>query len=254
MKKAKFVHTILLVLMAVSESYSQPECGPKKEDEGWYRYRYQIFNPYSFLSYRSYSVTVKRDTFECGTGYEMAIKNPLGPPYNTIKMVFDTCDLKKSSYKYTQIQSAWPRNDIPYYSASLALMDTIRFEHEGSLYVLKKYRATLQDLQKITIYYSDSLGIVKQYASYRSATEDNFEMNWVGINCPQKAFLDAHLRALLERDDFHERYDPGPRTMRNRILDKREFKRTRRRYLKQRLILEDTRFLPNLLNFLFGKD
>lgn len=85
----------------------------------------------------------------------------------------------------------------------------------------------------ITLYYNDSIGIIKQYGSYRSINSDNIEIERVRLNKPRKELVNAFLHAIKSNDNFHERYDYGPRIIQKEILDKKLFRKTKRIYKKK---------------------
>jgi hypothetical protein len=217
--------------------YISENCGEVRDEAGDLRLPYVIYNPFSYGYCQWYSMIFTIDTQECRIILNYSIRDgPQQPPYDTIRLTFDTCSENQSLYECFQYHRDIDFEFIPYYKASLEKMDTMLFVYEGKSYVIEKYKATLPDSQLITIYYSHILGLFKQYASYRSISEDNFELFLNSPGCPRTKLMDAHLEALLLRNDFHERYDEGPRLIRNHILDKKIYKTTRKLYHEKGLM------------------
>lgn len=234
---------LVFITMLTGQVYSQvntdsvyisENCGEVRDEAGDLRLPYVIHNPFSYGYCQWYSMIFTTDTQECRIILNYSIHDgPQQPPYDTIRLTFDTCFENQSIYECFQYHRDIDFEFIPYYKASLEKMGTMLFVYEEKSYVIEKYKATLPDSQLITIYYSQILGLFKQYGSYRSISEDNFELHQITYGCPRTKLLDAHLDALLRRNDFHERYDEGPRLIRNLILDKKVYIRTRNRYLEE---------------------
>ena len=238
--------SLTLCLLTASRTYSQENdnskfdskhCGEVRDENGNLRIAYLNYNLYSSVFLRLYTMILQKDTQYCNIILNYDIHDgPQEPPYNTIRLTIDTCDERNSTYEYFQQHNDFRFDDTPYFKANLLKMDTMLFNYNEETYEIQKYRATLPDSQNITVYYSPLLGILKQYASYRSVSDDNFELTLDRTGCPQRLLVEAHLEALGLRDDFHERYDEGPRTIRSKILDKKVYKSTRKKYLEKGLM------------------
>ena len=85
----------------------------------------------------------------------------------------------------------------------------------------------------ITMYFSDTLGLIKQYSTFRTIWKENIEMEWKNKDCYEAQLIDAFLLALYNNDSFHERYDPGTRTIRGEILDEKKYRKMKKIYKKR---------------------
>lgn len=198
-----------------------------------YWMRYEEYNPYSWLNMASIPIRVTMARTNCVETFEYSYQGVTGHKSNRIILIFNRCDHSLSRYE-SKIDFPDPFfPETPEYSANLEFMDSLDCFYLGKTYTIKKYRAEVVKGGYVTLYYNELIGIIKQYGSYRSISQDNIEIEYVRLKNPQKDIVNALLNAIGNNEAFHERYDFGPRIIQREIIDKKKFRKTKRLYKKR---------------------
>ena len=198
-----------------------------------YWMRYEKYNPYIWLNVVSIPMRVTKTRTDCLEIIEYSYQGVSGPKSNRIILTFNRCAPSLSKYESKIVYFATFFPEIPEFSAKLDFVDSLDFSYMDKNYTIKKYKAEVWKGEYITLYYNDSIGIIKQYGSYRSISEDNIELEYIRLKDPQKDLAQAFLSAIRNNNTFHERYDFGPRVIQREIIDKKLFKKTKRLYKKK---------------------
>ena len=230
---------VMLTFFLTNISFGQKinfECSRFNSSDSCYWLSYIEFNPYSFLNYKSFPMEVRKTNSTCLDIVEYLNHTASEPPYDSFKIIFNHCNPDSSKYEFEQHYSDLGFPDILKFSARLEFVDSLTFSFKKKEYTIKKYKAEVLEGEFITLYYSDTFGIIKQYGSYRSISNDNIEIRSRIADCTdchEKDLANEFIKAIWENDHFHERYDYGPRTIRMKILNKRCFRKTKRRYKRK---------------------
>jgi hypothetical protein len=198
-----------------------------------YWMRYERYNPFVWLNMASIPMRVTKTRTDCLEIVEYSRQGVSGPKSNRIILTFNRCSPSLSRYesKIVYFEPFFPKT--PEFSAKLEFIDSLDFSYLEKNYTIKKYKAEMLKGEYITLYYNDSIGIIKQYGSYRSIEEDNIEIKFITLDDPRTDLAQAFLSAIRNNNAFHERYDFGPRIIQREIIDKKLFKKTKRLYKKK---------------------
>lgn len=198
-----------------------------------YWMRYEAYNPYSWLNVASLPLRVTRS---CANGIEVveySYEGVTGPKNNRIILTLNKYNPSLSKYESHIVYPGFRFPETPEYSAKLEFKDSLIFSYQRQNYTIKKYKAEVTKGEYVTLYYNDSIGIIKQYGSYRSISEDNIEITFISSNNHRTDLAKAFLNAIGNNENFHERYDFGPRILDKKIIDKKLFRKTKRLYKKK---------------------
>ena len=97
------------------------------------------------------------------------------------------------------------------FSCTVQANDSIVVKWENSSSIVTKYKGIAINGTIVTIYYSDSLGIIKLYSNNKSLCFENFSK--------EKDLLNACLKEIYLNPVFHLRYDSEPRTIGFMLVD-----------------------------------
>ena len=164
-----------------------------------YWMRYEKYNPFVWLNMTSIPMRVTKTRTSCLETVEYSYQGVSGPESNKIILTFNRCSPSLSRYelKIVYFEPFFPK--IPEFSAKLEFVDSLNFSYLGENYTIKKYKAEMLKGEYITLYYNDSIGIIKQYGSYRSISEDNIEIDFITSEDPQTDLAQAFLSAIRSR-------------------------------------------------------
>lgn len=198
-----------------------------------YWMRYEAYNPYSWINVASLPLRVTRS---CTNGIEVieySYEGVTGSKTNRIILTFNKYNPSLSKYKSKIVYPGFRFPETPEYSTKLEFVDSLVFSYQKKNHTIKKYKAEVLKGEYVTLYYNDSIGIIKQYGSYRSISEDNIELEYIRLKDPQKDLVKAFLIAISNNATFHERYDFGPRIINKKVIDKKLFRKTKRLYKRK---------------------
>jgi hypothetical protein len=122
----------------------------------------------------------------------------------------------------------------------MSYIDSIHYSFRGNDHYLLKFYGLMQDSIPYTIYFGDTLGLIKQYSNY---PHHSFELGKpVYEECYRYKFLNATFNALRRKDsDFHSRFGGGERWINASLVERapKSQKKKSKAELLQEIITEN---------------
>ena len=230
---------VIIILLNQSICWGQKtdsiNCNTEFINKSYYTARLYSFDAYDeVIPVLAQTVQINKEVEGCHTTFTYFYfnNNAYYDIPDTLKIYVDKCDMRNSYYEYIDLEIT----DIKIVTIKSILEGKLEFKDSivtfvgQNNYTLSKYLISTNDSQRITLYYSDTLGIIKQYGSnYNQCQELDGK-----IGGYEELVINSFLKELYFNLDFHERYDGGPRTIRATVIDKIIVKEKTKKIKKQK--------------------